>query len=192
MTKCINLGSSESLWSNAAPPSPPPKHTSPPPPPPLSSPWPSAPIGLSHLAAPHPPSASSSTIRSASRDAGDDEPALLLSGGQVVKLVVAVLLLGVVLALARRCQASLRSRRHAAVVTRHSGGMDVVASRHEKGRAGATGLPHRVTTISKSRAMQHSQLREISPQLEEPEPEPVLEDVDHQERKTDEEETHVL
>ena len=77
-----------------------------------------------------------------------------------------------------------------AVVTRHNGGMDVVASRHEKGRAGATGLPHRV--ISKSRAMQHSQLREISPQLEEPEPEPVLEDVDHQERKTDEEETHVL
>ena len=175
-----------------APPSPPPKHTSPPPPLPLSSPWPSAPIGLSHLAAPHPPSASSSTIRSASRDAGDDEPALLLSGGQVVKLVVAVLLLGVVLALARRCQASLRSRRHAAVVTRHSGGMDVVASRHERGRAGATGLPHRVTKISKSRAMQHSQLREISPQLEEPEPEAELEDVYHQERKTDEEETHVL
>jgi len=70
--------------------------------------------------------------------------------------------------------------------------MDVVASRHEKGRADATGLPHRVTKISKSRAMQHSQLREISPQLEEPEPEAELEDVYHQERKTDEEETHVL
>ena len=121
------------------------------------------------------------------------EPALLLSGAQVVKLVVAVLLLGVVLALGRRCRASMRSRRHAAVVSRHSGGMDAVFSRHEKGRAGAAKLPYRITKITKttkSRAMEHSQLVEISPQLAEPEP--VVEDVDHHERKADEEETHVF
>ena len=88
----------------------------------------------------------------------------------------------------------MRSRRHAAVVSRHSGSMDAVSSRHEKGKAGATELPYRITKISKSRAMEHSQLVEISPQLAEPEPEPepVVEDVDHRERKADEEETHVF
>lgn len=80
------------------------------------------------------------------------------------------------------------------MVSRHSGGMDVASSRHEKGRAGArtTELPYRITKISKSRAMEHSQLVEISPQLAGPEPEPEVEDVDHHERKADEEETHVF
>ena len=197
-----------------APPSPPPNHASPPPPPP--SPLP--PIGLPHLAAAHPPSSaspggahrrqhappSSASMANGTAGAASDvaaEPALLLSGGQVAKLVVAILMLGVVLALARRCRASLRSRRHAAVVSRHSGGMDVVSSRHEKGRAGAargTQLPYRVTKITKTRAMAHSQLVEISPQLAEPEPEPELEpepvvdDVDRHERRADEDETHVF
>ena len=87
------------------------------------------------------------------------------------------------------------------MVSRHSGGMDVVSSRHEKGRAGGprgTQLPYRVTKITKTRAMAHSQLVEISPQLAEPElepepePEPVVDDVDRHERRADEDETHVF
>ena len=188
-----------------ASPAPPPRPKPAPPPPPPPSPSP--PIGLPHLAAAavYPPSSASpgSVHRrhhsppSSSRDAGDAgasdvaaEPAPRppLSAAQIAKFVVAVFLFGVLCALGRRCRASLRSRWHAALPDDRYG-VRPLSFHTEQGRAGAE-LPYRITKITKSRAMEHSKLVEISPQLVEPEP--VLEDVDQHEREADEEESHVL